>query len=86
MLYEFSNVVGKTIVDRLADEPENLKKLEERQTKLEAMVKAQQNQIEQLLNDTNNPDTDTEKQCLNYQESAKSIKKGDGSFPKGQFS
>ena len=65
---------------------DSIKTLIKRQTKLEIKVKAQQSQIDQLRKDIKNRNGNrniTEKQCLNYQASAKTIKKGDGSFPKG---
>ena len=85
---EFLFFLAKQVEHKWSGGSERLKKLEQRQTELEAIVKVQQRQIEQLVKgiQTNNPHLTTEKQCLNYQASAKTIKKGDGSLPKGQYS
>ena len=83
-----SNVVGKTVVDKVVGGSDGVKTLSERQTKLEIKVKSQQSQIDQLRKDIKNRNGNrnvTEKQCLNYQATAKTIRKGDGSIPKGQY-
>ena len=85
LLHIFPNAAGKTVVDGWVIERESLRKLEERQDQLEAIIKVQQTQIEQLLNDTNSHNRDTEKQCVNNPVSVKTIKKTDGSLFNGQY-